>query len=222
MTIRPATAPPSPAPIDPLLDHLVYATPDLSATLAEFRARTGLDPAEGGRHIGLGTRNYLIGLGPRRYLEIIGPDTENPAAPGVSIPFGIDALTEPRLLTWAVHPADIDSAVAASAAAGVDLGAVRDMRRARPDGVVLAWRLASPLPLPLEGVAPFVIDWRASPHPADGDAPRADLLALRARHPDVAAVQRVFDALGVHVPVDRGPVRIIATVDTPRGVVELG
>lgn len=226
MSIRAADPDPedpsSGTPVDPLIDHLVYATPDLERTVAEFRDRAGLDPAEGGRHLGLGTRNFLVGLGPRRYLEIIGPDVENPAAAGVPMPFGLDGLTLPTLVTWAVHPADIRAAVGAAAAAGADLGPIREMRRARPDGVVLAWRLALPEVLPFGGAAPFVIDWGASPHPADADRPPADLRTVTAAHPDPDRLRAVLDALGVSIPVVRGDAGLTAVIDTPRGPVELG
>lgn len=58
------------------------------------------------------------------YLETIGPDPDHPADPGVATPFGLDALDRPRLVTWAVHPGDLEAAVATSAAAGADLGEV--------------------------------------------------------------------------------------------------
>ncbi len=54
------------------LDHLVYATPDLDATVAELERRLGVRAAVGGRHPGLGTRNRLVGLGGRSWA---GPVT---------------------------------------------------------------------------------------------------------------------------------------------------
>jgi hypothetical protein len=48
------------------LDHLVLATPDLAATVAHFTERTGVEPAPGGAHVGLGTRNHLVSLGGSR------------------------------------------------------------------------------------------------------------------------------------------------------------
>jgi hypothetical protein len=47
------------------LDHLVLATPRLSETVETVARLTGLQPVEGGRHPGRGTRNHLLGLGVR-------------------------------------------------------------------------------------------------------------------------------------------------------------
>jgi hypothetical protein len=221
MTIQALSSSPSPAPVEPRLDHLVYATPNLAATVTEFRAATGLDPAPGGRHVGRGTRNLLVGLGPSSYLEIIGPDDELAPEPGQQMPFGIADLEAPRLLTWAVHPVDLEAAVAASAGAGADLGAIAAMGRDRPDGVRLAWRLATTYPAPFGGVTPFLIDWGTGPHPTAADLPNARLFSLRGMHPDPAVVTPVLDAIGVHLPVDAGPAGLVAVIDTPAGAVEL-
>ena len=46
-------------PVEPLLDHPVYAVSDLDAATREFGAATGVELAEGGRHLRLGARNVL-------------------------------------------------------------------------------------------------------------------------------------------------------------------
>ncbi len=208
--------------VEPLLDHLVFAVPDLAAAVENFERRTGLRPAEGGRHLGLGTRNFLIGLGPSAYVEIIGLDVEHPPRPGVGVPFGVDRITEPRLLSWAVHPADLDASVAAFAAAGAVLGAPRAMSRRTPTGSILSWRLATTVPLPFEGVTPFLIDWGSATHPASAPGlPMARLIALTATHPDPDAVRRVVRSAGLTLAVSAGSPGLTATLDTPRGQVTL-
>ncbi len=207
-------------PVEPSLDHLVYAVPDLDAATRAFAAATGVVPAEGGAHVGRGTRNVLVGFGETSYLEIIGPDPDHPADPGAAVPFGVDTLTSPRLVTWAVHPADIARAAAASAAAGADHGAIGPLSRRTPDGALLEWRLASAHPAPLDGVTPFLIDWGATTHPAAA-LPRLALRGLRATHPDPAAVSAVLDALGVRLLVEEGPPELAALLGTRHGPVLL-
>ncbi|RIJ69764.1 VOC family protein [Nakamurella silvestris] len=210
----------APAPED-TLDHLVYAVPDLEAGLAAFEAATGVRPTEGGRHLGKGTRNYLVGLGPTRYLEIIGPDPDHPAEPGVQVPFGLDEVTEPRLLTWSVHPAHPERVLAAAVAAGVDLGPLTAMSRLTTTGVTLSWRLATTFPLPLGGVVPFVIDWGNTPHPAASGLPQLELLSVSGVHPEPAVARDVLAGMGIELPVAAGPVGLRALLRGPRGVVEL-
>ena len=90
-----------------LIDHLVYAAPDLSAAVAGLEERFGARAQAGGRHIGRGTRNALLALGPRTYLEIIAPDPGQPEPP-VPRPFGVDDLSRGDLAGWALACDDID------------------------------------------------------------------------------------------------------------------
>ncbi|MFE2579685.1 VOC family protein [Streptomyces sp. NPDC059378] len=204
----------------PLLDHLVLATPDLAATVADFTRRTGVTPAPGGVHVGLGTRNHLVGLGGTSYLEIIGPDPEQPDVPGPR-PFGVDALTAPRTVTWAISPPDLDATVAAARAHGHDPGPVRAMSRRRPDGALLEWRLTDGTAHP-SGLVPFLIDWGTSAHPSASGLPVTPLLALSATAPDPDAIRPLLTLLGAELAVAQGPVGISFTVGTPRGPVTFG
>ena len=87
-----------------MIDHLVYGTPDLAATVAALSARLDVALVPGGTHAGVGTRNHLASLGASVYLELIGPDPEQPE-PAEPRPWGIDDLAVPRLLTWCARPA---------------------------------------------------------------------------------------------------------------------
>ncbi|MFD9318289.1 VOC family protein [Streptomyces sp. NPDC060053] len=200
------------------LDHIVLATPDLAATVAEFTRRTGVAPAPGGVHVGLGTRNYLVGLGHCAYLEIIGPDPEQPT-PTDPRPFGVDALASARTITWAISPPDLDATVAGARARGYDTGDVREMSRRRPDGSLLQWRLTdggSPHP---SGLVPFLIDWGSTIHPSASGLPVIPLLELTATAPDPDEVRPLLTALGTDLALTEGPAGFSFTVDTPNGPV---
>lgn len=203
-----------------MLDHLVYAAPDLDAAVAELAERFGVRAAPGGRHRGLGTHNALLALGEGAYLEVIAPDLSDPAPAGPR-PFGLDTLDEPRLVTWAVKAQDIDGRVERARAAGYDPGNVLSLSRDLPDGGRLAWRLTF-APLAGDGLVPFLIDWGSSPHPADSAPRGCSLLSLRGEHPEPEMVQPPLRALEVELTVENGPApALIATLQTPKGRAEL-
>ncbi|HXF38464.1 MAG TPA: VOC family protein [Blastocatellia bacterium] len=203
------------------IDHLVYATPDLAAGVERVEKLLGVHAIPGGQHPGAGTRNALIGLGNQVYLEIIGPDPDQPKPPRARR-FGIDELKSPRLVTWAAKGADLDRLVADSRRQGIDLGQVQAGSRQRPDGVMLAWKLTVSPTLTEGGVVPFLIDWGATTHPASALPKGCTLVDLRAEHPNPEHVQAMITGLGLDLPVKRGPApALIATIATPRGVLEL-
>ena len=203
------------------IDHLVYATPDLAAGVERVEKLLGVRAVPGGQHPGGGTRNALIGLGDQVYLEIIGPDPEQ-AKPAGPRRFGIDALTAPRLVTWAAKGADLDRIVEDARRNGIELGRVQAGSRRRPDGVMLAWKLTVSPTLTEGGVVPFFIDWGATPHPATSLPKGCTLVGLRAEHPDVERVREMMGALSLDLPLNPGPAAaLVATISTPRGTVDL-
>lgn len=209
----------SAARIDPLLDHVVYAAPDIDELVASFRHRAGVDPPLGGRHVGRGTRNYLAGLGGGAYLELIGPD--DPAMRGGITTFGIDRLAAPRIVGWVIHPVDIEARVAAARAAGYDPGEIGPLSRRAPDGALLEWRLTKNAPDDRDGLVPRLIDWQRSPHPATAGLPELSLVSLTGFHPEPDAVRRDLGALGVQLEVQQGEPGFELVVDTPRGQIAL-
>lgn len=203
------------------VDHLVYATPDLQRGIDRIEQLLGLKATPGGQHPGRGTRNALVALGPSSYLEIIGPDPEQPT-PEQPRPFGIDGLKEARLTTWAVKGTNLETLAADAARGGVKLGAVIAGSRKRADGVLLTWRYTDPRTVIADGVVPFIIDWGATAHPSSTATAGATLIDLRAEHPNPQPVQEALGRLGLALRVQQGArAGLVATVDSPRGRVEL-
>jgi hypothetical protein len=185
------------------VDHLVYAAPDLDAACAEIERRLGVAPSPGGQHIGRGTRNALVAIGPRSYLEIIAPDPDQPNPHGPRW-FNVDSIETPRLVAWAASATNLQQLVADAAQRGVHLGSVASGSRERADGVVLAWEVTEPTTVLADGIVPFFIDWKTSPHPATSATVGPSLVELRARHPDPPRVREMLDVLGIELSIERG------------------
>jgi hypothetical protein len=207
--------------LDPRVDHLVYAVPDLAAGVAELERRLGVRATPGGKHMGLGTHNALLALSDTAYLEVIGPDPDQPP-PARPRPFGVDRLAAGRLVTWARRSEDLDRDVARARAAGLDPGEPLAMSRARPDGATLRWRLTLRAEPAGDGLVPFLIDWGDTPSPALSSAKGVSLRELRAEHPEPEPVRVLLAALGADLAVASGPApALVATLATANGVVEL-
>ena len=216
------------------IDHLVYGVPELTVGMARIAALLGAVPAPGGSHEGRGSRNALLSLGDDAYLEIIAPDPAQPR-PERPRPFGLDSLTEPRLVTFAVHAQRTGGPAAAAAperrlerwraraaAHGYDPGPVAAGSRRRTDGSLLLWHLCQHHVLPFGGAVPFLIDWGAADSPATSLPPACRLLGLEVCSPQPDPVRSALRALGVAVQVRHGDrPALSATLATPRGTVEL-
>jgi Glyoxalase-like domain len=203
------------------LDHLIVATPDLTATVEEFTTRFGVRPAEGGSHPGRGTRNALLALGPDTYLEILGPDPTQPP-PARPRWAGLDGLPATRLATWIVKSEDLERDLEHARLAGEELGGVMTGARRRADGVELRWRMAGADAPRMDGILPFLIDWGTSPHPAATSPGGVRLISLKGEHPDAARARVVLEALGLDLLVADGPApKLVARLATPRGEIEL-
>lgn len=206
-----------------VIDHLVYAVPELGHAIDQVEASTGVRPVLGGSHEGVGTHNALVSMG-ACYLELIAPDPGQPDPTGAR-PFGIDDLDQPALAAFAVRPDsgdDIDALVARSIARGHDPGPVIAMTRTTTTGNVLRWRLTMPR-ADAGGLVPFVIDWGATPRPSDtvpGGLHVESFDVVDVGSPELDAA---FDALGVHgVRITHSHTRqLAARIAGPAGSVTL-
>jgi len=206
------------ARLEARLDHLVYATPDLEATITEIEQEWGIRPTPGGSHPGFGTRNALLGLGLGAYLEIIGPDPDQPP-PSQPRPFGVDDVSEPRLVTWAARVPDIGLWTDWCQQRHVNVGEVHRMSRSLPNGELLQWQLAA-APTVGDGVVPFLIEW-PGPTPAATAASGIELLEFAICHNNPAIANQIAE-YALAQEVRNGPPSLAATLFTPAGIVTIG
>ena len=185
------------------VDHLVVAAPSFEHACAYVADTLGVPPVAGGAHPGRGTRNALLGLGRGCYLEAIGPDPEQPE-PDQPRAFGIDGLTEPRFVTWALRVDRIGSVIE-TCPRGL-FGRPNAMSRRLDDGSLLEWTLAFPRPTSQDAsvmTVPFLIDWGANQSPGVTLAPLAQIRSLEIDGSDqcaavlaAAASRSIADATG--------------------------
>lgn len=210
-------------PVQEALDHLLLGIGDLDRGVEWVHARTGVAPAIGGSHPGMGTRNALLSLGRRQYLEIIAPD---PGQQTFTFRTDLRELTEPRLIWWAASTEDADGLVAAVRAANRPVFGPLPGSRATPAGALLRWRTVSLSPgFSSGGVdpVPFFIEWDAATRHPGEDAPAGCELSFFAlEHPDPSAVQALLEDAGLAAEIVRAPqARLVATIASPRGLVVL-
>lgn len=208
----------------PELDHLIYASPDVAEGVGVIEGLTGARAVAGGPHVGLGTHNALLTFDERTYFEIIGidPDQPDPAGPR---PFGLDARTTPGLAGYAIHPVGdetLEDVAELMRSAGYDPGSITDMRRSKPDGELISWRLTrgGQSGEASQGALPFAIDWGDRPSPAASLPSMGRLVTLRITHPD-PDTRRSVEALNLGSEVADGPAALVAVVETAGGSVEI-
>ena len=205
-----------------MLDHIVLATPDVQATVDEIADAIGVRTAVGGRFTEMGVYNHLLALENDAYLEIIGPDPE--AEGGGGMPFGMEPDSDrgAHIPHWCCKANGVlDERAAAAKAAGYDLGEVRPLGRDLPGGGRLEWRLTiGEWPPHLGGLVPFLIDWGDSPHPSTTAVAGASLASWHGEHPDVAAVRRAHEAMGISLELrEAGAPALVMTLSGPAGTI---
>jgi hypothetical protein len=191
-----------------VLDHILLGCNDLDHGIDFVYQHTGIKAAFGGVHPGRGTRNALLSLGepsgneisPRRYLEIIAPDPQQSDVPDH---YGLRRLDEPRLITWAAHPGNIQALATRVAKAGIAAEGPTPGSRKRPDGKLLQWQTLN-LKDNANGLLPLFLQWSAdSAHPST-DAPRGCHLAnFQILTPDPDALTKTAQQLGLDIVISK-------------------
>ena len=181
------------------VDHLIFGAPDLEEAVALLAVRTGVTAAPGGRHPAWGTHNALLALGPDVYLEILAPD-----------PLRVPTAAE------------LEGRVAQAREAGVALGDIGSGQRDVASGPPLRFSFSDPLARPYDGIAPFLVHWGDTPHPARSAPGGLRLLRFTGAHPRGRALGAALASFGVSLDVARGPKPLLrAVIEGPVGRVEL-
>lgn len=178
-----------------------------------MRSALGVEMQAGGEHVRMGTHNRLLRLGETLFLEVIAA---NPDAPRPDRPrwFQLDepeSVKAPRLATW-VASCDYIHALAPES-----LGKIETMTRGN-----FRWLITVPEDgkLPLQGVAPTLIEWRSDAHPARGLKDLGcSLVGFEGSYPRPEEVMAMLHSIGFDgdFPVSRGEARLVAHIRTPAG-----
>jgi hypothetical protein len=125
-------------------------------------------------------------------------------------------------MTWVARAENLQATVATAKAGGIDLGEVEERSRQRPDGSLLHWDMTDPRKEREGGIVPYFINWGTTTHPAETAAKGCTLKALKAMHPEAERLRNVLLRLGLDLMVEQRPgVRLVATIETPKGDYDL-
>ena len=226
------------------IDHLVVAAHSLQQGVEWCEATLGITPAAGGEHEKYGTHNRLFKIAtpafPVAYLEIIAinPDAVIEKKPPPTRWFDLDnlqlqaeLLKSPRLIHFVANTSNIQDARHAWKAQGIDRGPVIHASRKTPKGL-LQWQITVRLDGDrlFDGTLPTLIQW-GKPEAADpmhlhprNHLPRSgvSLKSLGVSHPSAGKIQAAYDAISLgNISVSEGTANIVATLQTPKGLVTL-
>jgi len=219
------------------VDHLVVMAASLEEGAAWCEATLGVTPGPGGEHPLMGTHNRLINIASpaftRAYLEIIAINSVATRAylAGARRWFDMDnpallqrvAQQGPQLIHWVASVPNIAAAVQTLAAQGIDRGPALEASRMTPNGL-LQWQITvrDDGQRLFDGCLPTLIQW-GSVHPTDS-MPHSGvtLQSLQLSHPEAPALQAACRGIGLaHIPVQPAPARITATLQTPKGLIDI-
>jgi len=207
------------------LDHIVITAPTLETGVKYVERRLGVRLQPGGEHPKMGTHNCLLKLGDKCYLEVIAVNPDAPKPPNLRW-FELDSpdLSQPiRLATWIARTNDIH---AASIASPIPLGKIESMSRGQ-----MNWLISIPEngSLPLQGIAPTLIQWPDDIHPTTSQPESGcKLVYFEGFHPEPAKVIGVIESIGFQdhfsisaLALGQKPY-LTAHIQTPNGLRKLG
>lgn len=226
------------------IDHLVVVAKTLELGVQWCEATIGITPGPGGEHASYGTHNRLFKVAtpahPLAYLEIIAINPEavrvknSPTRRWFDMDdAGLQAAIAagPRLVHFVASTSDVRAARAALGAQGIERGPVVQASRHSRRGL-LEWQITvrDDGQRLFNGALPTLIQWgkpdATEPlrlHPRNS-LPRSGvaLQGITVTHPAAATLRAAYAAIGLAgIAVQTGQSDIVATLRTPKGVVEL-
>lgn len=204
-----------------LIDHITVTASTLEVGAEFVRQALGVKPQVGGEHLRMGTHNLLLRLGDSLFLEVISP---NPHASAPTRPrwFALDTLcpnSAPSLSTWVARTPNIEATVSACSEA---LGSIEPMSRGALNSLIT---IPADGALPLNGIAPALIEWQAEAHPATKLQDHGLSLAkLELFHPEPERISRLLLSIGLEGPFSILPLLgeysayMVAHINTPQGL----
>lgn len=199
------------------IDHFMYAVPSLDEGISWAADTFGVEPAYGGAHVGLGTRNALLSLGDI-YLEIIAPDPAQKLEGNNGERFA--SLSAGGLVTWAAQGNLAEIAQTLNGRGRRTAGPNRTERKTA-DGELLVWELLFPVQSPYGARMPFFIDWLDCAHPSDTNPEGGAFQNLTITVPDADGLRADLNAIGLTVSIQAGAPDISVDIDTAQGPVTL-
>jgi hypothetical protein len=216
----------------------------LEAGVAWCEATLGITPSAGGEHEKYGTHNRLFKIAspkhPLAYFEIIAinPDAATAKRSNVARWFDMDdkalqkaVAQEPRLITFVASTDDIKAARHTLRTQEIERGQIVHASRKSNKGT-LNWQITvrEDGERLFNGCLPTLIQWgkpdAAEPlrlHPRNS-LPRSGvtLQSIAISHPSGAKLQAAYEAIGLQgIAIETGPANITATLQTPKGLVQL-
>jgi len=204
------------------IDHVVYCTPNLEDSIAQFEEMYGVEAVPGGRHTFKGTKNALFRLGDRCYFEMLAIDTEKPDWPTKRW-MGIDFVEIPKITRICFKSLNLEKDAAVLRSYHAEHGQIEQGERQTTKGDFLRWKLAVPSASPEVDLIPFFVDWSESAvHPCDNMDKQCELLEIKMAHPNPSKVQVWFKKLGVELAVEQSEfAEIKIRIKGPNGVFDL-
>jgi hypothetical protein len=218
------------------IDHLVVVARSLDEGVQWCEATLGITPGPGGEHKLFGTHNRLFRIAtvnfPRAYFEIIAINpqaTLDGRSPGKRWFDMDDAALEasiaqaPRLVHFVANTTHVQQAISAWREQSIERGAALAASRMTASGM-LQWQITV---RPdgqrlMNGTLPTLIQWGPT-HPAQSMPDSGiTLSSLTVQHPQAAELQAAYAAIGLQgIGIQSGTANLIATLQTPRGIVTL-